>query len=185
MKSVGGNVNSSKTVVFSNEGEDQQATSVYPDGATNGKTVMHVGGNAGGSYTPVSHTVFGDDETLVEGAATGTCGPVSDNVFRNARKMVGWLVSYSLDVMGIDFKLYEGRNIIGRDMDCSITINDNMVSGKHAVLLYRAGKYSITDMQSSHGTFVNEEDIELEPRYLQDGDTIRMGKTTMKFRTSL
>ena len=106
-------------------------------------------------------------------------------VFRETRKFVGWLVSYTLDPMGVDFKLYEGRNIIGRDMDCNITINDNMVSSKHAVLLFRAGKYSLTDSQSSHGTFVNGTDIELEPYYLQDGDEISIGNTMLKFRSSL
>jgi hypothetical protein len=104
---------------------------------------------------------------------------------REARRLVGWLVSYSLDPMGVDFKLYEGRNIIGRGMNCNITVNDNMVSSEHAVLLYRANKYSITDRQSSHGTFVNGQDIDLEPMYLEDGDRIRVGKTEFLFRKSM
>lgn len=104
---------------------------------------------------------------------------------RERRKLVGWLVSYTLDDMGMDFKLYEGRNIIGRDMDCQITIADKTVSGKHAVILFRAGKFSITDQQSTQGTFVNNEDIELEPRYIKDGDMIRVGQTVLKFRTSI
>lgn len=140
-------------------------------------------------------TVFGDDET-----ETYTGGPMEganpdlttccshDHTPRGprfSRKLVGWLVSYSNDSLGMDYKLFEGRNIIGRDMDCNISVNDGRVSGKHAVLLFRAGKYSITDTQSSHGTFVNDEDIELEPRYINDGDIIRVGNTTFKFRTSL
>jgi pSer/pThr/pTyr-binding forkhead associated (FHA) protein len=87
--------------------------------------------------------------------------------------------------MGMDFKLYEGRNIIGRDLDCQITIADKTVSGKHALILFRAGKYSISDQQSTQGTFVNDEDINLEPRYLKDGDMIRIGQTVLKFRTSI
>ena len=104
---------------------------------------------------------------------------------RYGRKLVGWLVTYSHDELGTDYRLYEGRNTIGRDIDCNITVQDGRMSGKHAVLLYRANKYSLTDSQSSHGTFVNEEDIELESRYLKDGDIIRMGTTVFKFRTSL
>ncbi|MBR5532875.1 MAG: FHA domain-containing protein [Bacteroidales bacterium] len=100
------------------------------------------------------------------------------------RKLVGWLVTYSFDELGQDYKLYEGRNIIGRDEDCNIVVNDGRVSGKHAVLLFKANKYSITDTQSSHGTFVNDEDIEFESRYLKDGDVIRMGNTIFKFRSS-
>lgn len=181
-------------------------TEIYPDngGGTSAPTDVYPGNNAPTSgtktqiidiidegatgypmspnspQTPISsnHTVFGNEEETF--SPTGK--PVK--TFREYRKMVGWLVSYTLDAMGVDFKLYEGRNIIGRDADCNITVNDNMVSGKHAVLLFRAGKYSITDSQSSHGTFVNDNDIDLEPCYLQDGDVIRMGKTTFKFRTS-
>jgi hypothetical protein len=130
---------------------------------------------------PTSHTVFGDEYEPTLGDASKA---EQGGGFRETRKLVGWLVSYTLDAMGVDFKLYEGRNIIGRNADCNISVNDNMVSGKHAVILFRSGKYSITDSQSSHGTFVNDRDIDLEPCYLQDGDMIRMGKTLFKFRSS-
>ena len=136
----------------------------------------------GGGTRPCSRTIFDDGESGFSPQDNGI--GVNQGGYRETRKLVGWLVSYSLDAMGVDFKLYEGRNIIGRDAECNISVNDNMVSAKHAVILFRAGKYSITDSQSSHGTFVNDEDIELEPRYLQDGDQIRMGKTLFKFRTS-
>lgn len=140
--------------------------------------------NHGGGNAPMSgRTVFGDEDE-VETVSSPNGGEKVQRVFREARKIVGWLVSYTLDPLGVDFKLYEGRNIIGRDVDCNITVNDKMVSSKHAVLLFRAGKYSITDSQSSHGTFVNNRDIELEPCYLSDGDIIQVGQTVFKFRTS-
>ncbi len=162
-------------------------TETFNGGGSNRTQV--VGGFGGGAATAGSstppmpnRTVFGNEseETNLGGASAGETAPR----YRSTRKLVGWLVSYTLDAMGVDFKVYEGRNIIGRDMDCNITVNDQMVSGKHAVLLYRAGKYSITDQQSSHGTFVNGEDIELEPRYIKDNDEIRIGETIFKFRTS-
>lgn len=104
---------------------------------------------------------------------------------RGYRRMVGWLVSYTIDEMGADFKLYEGRNMIGRDPSCAICIKDPAASSSHAMLLYRSGRYSIMDQQSTTGTFVNDEDIELEPHYLQDGDMIRIGQTVFKFKSSL
>ncbi len=140
------------------------------------------GGGSGSSASPSNRTVFGD-ETIAQMSSQNSGNQQPE--YRSTRKFVGWLVSYTLDPMGVDFKIYEGRNIIGRDMECNISINDNMVSSKHALLLFRAGKYSITDQQSTHGTFVNERDIDLEPCYLQDGDEIRMGKTILKFRSSL
>lgn len=171
-------------------------TEVYPEASDTTRDPFSISGEStkvGGQSTIVSGsgatvglgrnpiyngTTFGDDETDMD-------IPGVRKESRYGRKLVGWLVTYSFDQLGVDYKLFEGRNVIGRDIDCNITIQDGRVSAKHAVLLYRAGKYSITDTQSSHGTFVNEEDIELEPRYLNDGDIIRMGNTVFKFRTSL
>lgn len=149
-------------------------------GEKNGETIP-----MGDSPTPQGSIPSPSERTMIfEDEGYDAQGQQQVNI-RSRRKLVGWLVSYTLDDMGMDFKLYEGRNIIGRNADCQITIADKTVSGNHAVILFRAGKYSITDMQSSQGTFVNDEDIELEPRYLKDGDVIRMGQTLLRFRSSL
>ena len=148
-------------------------------------TVVGDGGGFDSNPRPArlsSHTVFEEYETFFPASDGST--RVEQGGYRETRKLVGWLVSYTLDPMGVDYKLYEGRNIIGRNVECNISVNDNMVSDRHAVILFRSGKYSITDSQSSHGTFVNDRDIDLEPCYLQDGDMIRMGKTLFKFKSS-
>lgn len=147
----------------------------------NGDTIVGGPGAKGNNYNPGTRTEFVDMD--FEETPSGSFK--EQKVYRNTRKLVGWLVTYSLDAMGVDFKLYEGRNIIGRDVNCNITINDSTVSSTHAVILFRSGKYSISDQQSSHGTFVNGEDIELEPRYLNDGDIIRMGNTVFMVRFAL
>lgn len=172
-----GNKTSLKTEVFDgNEGATVGATTTMADFDENAATVID-NGSSTINKPFVNRTVFGDEEETETGKIEKT--------YRSTRKLVGWLVSYTLDDMGVDYKLYEGRNIIGRDNDCNITVNDKMVSGKHAVILFRAEKYSISDQQSSHGTFVNEEDIELAPHYIKDGDIIRIGETIFKFRSSL
>lgn len=185
-----GNATTLKTEVFIGI-DDSQPTSVdssQGDNFVGGQNKTMVAGQdtfVSGAQSPkvnYNRTVFGDEEVGAP-VSGGQNGPKKEP--RYGRKLVGWLVTYSIDELGADYKLYEGRNIIGRDLDCNITVNDNHMSGKHAVLLFRANKYSLTDSQSSHGTFVNDEDIELEPRYLRDGDIIRMGNTVFKFRTSL
>ena len=103
---------------------------------------------------------------------------------RSSRKLVGWLVSYTLSDMGVDFKLFEGRNVIGRDLDCQICVNDGTVSSKHAVLLYREGSYFIQDSLSTSGTRVNGSDTGVNAITLNDGDIIQVGKTVFKFRSS-
>lgn len=171
---------SNKTMDFSGMTQGSGATEAFGFGTNNptsGETMAPGAGNPASAVG--NHTMIFDD------AASSDAGNPAAPHIRSARKLVGWLVSYTLDNMGVDYKLYEGRNIIGRNIDCQIAVPDNTVSGEHATILFRAGKYSLRDNQSTQGTFVNGEDIELEPRYLNDGDVIRIGQTVFKFRSSL
>lgn len=107
-----------------------------------------------------------------------TINPVNIQNEPYTRKVVGKLIHSD----GEEFQLYDGRNFIGRDIDSNITVNDSMVSFKHAVIIFRSGKYSIIDQQSSYGTFVNGKDIDLDPCYLNDGDEIKIGQTIFLFK---
>lgn len=180
---VGGN---GATMVNGGGGmSDGNKTQVMPGGAGyNGNETVPNSYASGIQEEPVNSPKPSDsvNKTMIfDGEPDGNEG---NGEVRSSRKLVGWLVSYSLSEMGVDFKLFEGRNIIGRDLDCQISVDDSTVSARHAVLLFRAGRYSITDQQSTQGTFVNGEDIELVSKYLNDGDVIKVGKTVFKFRTS-
>jgi pSer/pThr/pTyr-binding forkhead associated (FHA) protein len=59
------------------------------------------------------------------------------------------------------------------------------MSGKHATILFKNGKSKIKDELSSHGTFVNDRDIEDDTIELHDNDIIRMGETVFKFKSAL
>lgn len=98
------------------------------------------------------------------------------------RKLVGWLVSFTIDPNGSDFKLYEGRNSIGSDYGCDIVVpNDAAISSKHLTILHRMGHFKFKDELSTNGTFIN--DVFEEEGNLKDGDMIRMGDTIFKFRS--
>lgn len=127
-----------------------------------------------------NHTVFGDDVVLQQGE-----NAVVERKYRDARRLVGWLISYSFDPMGVDFRIYEGRNTIGRNMDCNITVPDKMMSGKHALIHFLNNKFKIKDELSSHGTYVNERYIEDELVELHDGDMIQLGETVFKFKIAI
>jgi pSer/pThr/pTyr-binding forkhead associated (FHA) protein len=153
-------------------------TQVMGDFGTDAPTIPVSPSNPIGKNS--NRTVFGDE--VLETAKDGSQQVKFQQ--RSTRKLVGWLVSYSFDPMGVDFKLYEGRNMIGRDIDCNVTVNDGLMSGKHAILLFKNDKYKISDNMSSHGTFVNDIDIEDEHFELHDGDVIKLGATVFKFKTS-
>jgi len=98
------------------------------------------------------------------------------------RKLVGWLVSFTIDPNGSDHKLFEGRNLIGADAMCDISIpNDAAVSSKHLTILHRMGHFKFKDELSTNGTFIN--DVFEEEGNLKDGDMVRIGDTVFKFRS--
>jgi hypothetical protein len=123
-----------------------------------------------------------DEDTT---SASGS-GATIDATPRSTRRIVGWILSYTLDPMGVDYRIYEGNNSIGRDAGNSITITkDTTISGKHANILYKKGKFYIKDEMAANGTFVNDEELEIEKAYpLNDGDVIRLANTTFIFKCS-
>lgn len=98
------------------------------------------------------------------------------------RKLVGFLVTYNGDPLGKAFNLYEGKNFIGRDQSCDISLPWNhQMSGRHMSILYRNvdNKFKYRDEQSSNGTFVNKELS--DEGELQNYDIIRLGNTVFIF----
>ena len=94
-------------------------------------------------------------------------------------KLVGWLVTFSLDPSGTDFRLREGRNTIGADAgECDITIEGMpSISSKHAVVMVRDEKVLVRDNDSTNGTHVNGKDIfGAGPIELKDRDVLRFGE---------
>jgi len=96
-------------------------------------------------------------------------------------KLVGWIVSYDLDSAGIDFKIYEGRNKIGRSNLCNIVVNNASISEEHALLYYGDNKLILQDELSAKGTIVNGKRIS-ERVLLKDGDEIKLGDISFKIK---
>jgi FHA domain/zinc-ribbon domain len=95
-------------------------------------------------------------------------------------RIVGWLVTYSHNPDGEDFRIYAGYNRIGANPVCDVLIEDETVSGSHAIIVYRDGKCLIKDDLSRNGTFVNGREI-TEAQALQSYDQIRVGNTQLVF----
>jgi hypothetical protein len=71
------------------------------------------------------------------------------------------------------------RTTIGRSPDCDIFLDDVTVSRKHAELLAENGRFTIKDLGSLNGTYVNRRRIESSP--LSDGDELQIGKYRLTF----
>jgi pSer/pThr/pTyr-binding forkhead associated (FHA) protein len=95
-------------------------------------------------------------------------------------RIVGWLVTFSHNPDGEDFRIYAGYNRIGANPVCDVLIEDETVSGSHSIIVYRDGRCLIKDDLSRNGTFVNGREI-TEAQALQSYDQIRVGNTTLVF----
>lgn len=100
------------------------------------------------------------------------------------RSIVGVLFSISATADGELFPLYIGRNFIGSDKSCDIYLPERTVSPAHAVILARKqmdvdGKekifISITDSDSEYGSRLNDERLDFEKQYCNNGDIITIG----------
>ncbi|HET7710438.1 MAG TPA: FHA domain-containing protein [Thermoanaerobaculia bacterium] len=96
-----------------------------------------------------------------------------------ARKPVGSLTpdaSTSGDVQ----MLIDDEYTIGRDRSNRIPIHDGSVSSRHARILRTMEGFTIEDLQSRNGTFVNGEKV-VQRRALENNDLIRIGKVLLTF----
>ena len=64
--------------------------------------------------------------------------------------------------------------VIGRDAKCNLRPSSQMVSKRHCTFTVRDGHLVLTDLKSTNGTFVNDEQVHGE-RVLKEGDRINVG----------
>ncbi len=78
------------------------------------------------------------------------------------------------------FEVSSDEVLIGRSSDADfVVLIDRSVSRQHAKIVKKDKGYSIVDLKSTHGTFVNDERI--EEKELQAGDQIRLGRLEVLF----
>jgi hypothetical protein len=55
--------------------------------------------------------------------------------------VVGWFVALSSDQKGEDFRVRDGKNVVGSGSEAQIVLRDSTISGQHASLRYDEGKF--------------------------------------------
>jgi signal transduction histidine kinase len=80
---------------------------------------------------------------------------------------------------GTRFELDRPAVGIGRDSSNAVQLHDTEVSRRHAEILRADDTYTVTDLDSSNGTFVNGQRV--SQQRLESGDHLQIGRTLMLF----
>lgn len=77
---------------------------------------------------------------------------------------------------------------IGRNDECDVIINDRTVSRKHCIISKREGKWIISDLNSSNGTFILVSTLfgkkwkKIQSEKLKSGTKIKIGNNIFIFK---
>jgi pSer/pThr/pTyr-binding forkhead associated (FHA) protein len=77
------------------------------------------------------------------------------------------------------FEPAEGKTLIGRSPECDIFLDDVTVSRRHAELERTGDTFTIRDLGSLNGTYVNRKRI--ETTVLENDDELQIGKYRLTF----
>jgi DNA-binding winged helix-turn-helix (wHTH) protein len=79
--------------------------------------------------------------------------------------------------------LVPGENVLGRDEEATVRIDSPGVSRRHARIVVEKGRARLEDLGSKNGTYLKEERL-AGPGALEDGDTFRLGRLLLVYRSS-
>ena len=124
------------------------------------------------------------NEPMIDGSQTRISQSLSVRLGESAAKAgANWLVRiYPADAIGELVSIADDRLLIGRDESCGLVLDDDSVSRRHALLEKTAGSFLVTDLDSTNGTYVNDERVTSHP--VMSGDRLRLGNQIFKLLTT-
>ncbi len=96
-------------------------------------------------------------------------------------QVTGVLIAIDGELKGEVFKLFDGENKLGRGEASDVVLSSKWISREHAMVVNQEGVFAIVPLTEKNRTYVN--DREVDGAELSDGDTIRLGHTTFRFRS--
>lgn len=99
-----------------------------------------------------------------------------------ASPATAFLVGLSGKHAGKLFRIPVGESLIGRTSKALVCLDEKAVSHRHARLHLTAESCTITDLESTNGSFLNDGRLS-ETRELRAGDVMRFGTSTLGFLT--
>ena len=98
-----------------------------------------------------------------------------------AAPMPRTLVVTEGSLKGTIINLGQAPILIGRAPECTLVLEDDYASGRHARLSLQHGTWMVEDLGSTNGTFLGRNRLE-QPTPVEPGGTVRIGRTVMELR---
>jgi len=92
------------------------------------------------------------------------------------------LVCIAGSLKGTVFTLTAAQTTIGRDSANQLSVRDRLLSRQHCRIAKEVEGFTLTDLDSLNGTFINN--VPIKTRQLADGDHIKLGKSVFIFLLS-
>ncbi len=89
------------------------------------------------------------------------------------------LIAIAGPLKGVIFQLTESEVTLGREPDNQFCISDQAISRRHCLLTLADDQFTLTDLDSRNGVFVNE--LPIKQRRLEHRDVIRLGDHHLLF----
>jgi hypothetical protein len=82
---------------------------------------------------------------------------------------------------GTTVALGQAPILIGRAPECTLVLEDDFASGRHARFSLQAGVWMLEDLGSTNGTFLGRSKVEA-PIAVEPGTPVRIGRTVLELR---
>ena len=84
-------------------------------------------------------------------------------------------------LQGTTIALGQAPILIGRAPECTLVLDDDYASGRHARFSLQAGVWMLEDLGSTNGTFLGRAKVEA-PIAVEAGTPVRIGRTVLELR---
>ena len=99
----------------------------------------------------------------------------------SAKRTPTALVVTEGSLAGTTVSLKEAGVLLGRNPECTLVLDDDFASGRHARIFARDAGWFVEDLGSTNGTFLGSSKL-TQPMPVEVGSTIRIGKTIFELR---
>jgi len=84
-------------------------------------------------------------------------------------------------LQGTTLALGQAPILIGRAPECTLVLEDDYASNRHARFMFNQGVWMVEDLGSTNGTFLGRARVEV-PTPVEPGVPVRIGRTVLELR---